>query len=436
MPNLKEPQKEIFIKKSNALIEARYKLTLGEQRLILLLASYIHQDDEEFKAYEIRIADFAQMFDLKSDKSLYERVEQIATELLGKKLLLKNNSEKFEATVWLSYVQYVRGSGVVQLEFHRSLKPYLLQLRESVNGFTRYSLKTVMQFKSAYSIRLYELLKMEVWKARKVGKQQFEKVFTLEEYRLLLGIDKETYPIFAALRKWTIEPPVKEVSEQTELNITETRYLKTGRKITSLHFVVEIRVEPDTMPLEATESALEPLFGLPVEEEHPIVQKLMQCGFTAENARSLRHQYGIKRIERTLDYMHTEQSNGKRIVSAVSYLTKAIQEDWGQVLAQEKALQAAKRKQQEAADKQRKAQEQKERAALKKLHQQALTTFNQSPTFVKKMILDAFDKDQLQGNDFLREAWQKATATNPDAFQQSPMLCSTFTSFLVDKQFY
>ena len=52
------------------------------------------------------------------------------------------------------------------------------------------------------------------------------------------------------------------------------------------------------------------------------------------------------------------------------------------------------------------------------------------------MILDAFDKDQLQGNDFLREAWQQATTANPEAFQQSPMLCSTFTSFLVDKQFY
>ena len=42
-----------------------------------------------FSFYEIKISDFAEMFDLKTDKSLYEKVEKIADELLGKKLYLK-----------------------------------------------------------------------------------------------------------------------------------------------------------------------------------------------------------------------------------------------------------------------------------------------------------------------------------------------------------
>lgn len=425
-----------MIKKSNELIQARYKLSLEEQRLVLLLASTIHKNDEDFKDYEIRVADFISMFGLERKKAVYQTVEAAAKELVGKRLELSRNGKKVHAS-WLAYAEYMEGSGLVKLRFDKSLKPYLLQLKENIvhdniQGFTKYYLKSVIHFKSLYSIRLYELLKMEVWKAEKAGSHTFDKIISVDEYRLLLGLEPQNYPIFADLKRWIIVPPVKEVSEQTELDITETHYLKTGRKITAIKFVVVINKTTDS-PLLLTDDT-EP--ESPLEEEHPIVQKLMQCGFTAENARSLRHQYGIKRIERTLDYMHAEQSNGKRIVSAVSYLTKAIQEDWGQVLAQEKALQATKRKQQEAAEKQRKAQEQKERAALKQLHQQVLATFNQSPAFVKKMILDAFQQEQLQDNPLLLGEWRTAARNGADAFQQSPMLCGTFTSFLIEKQFY
>lgn len=56
--------------------------------------------------------------------------------------------------------EYVEGSGIVQVEFHKSLKPYLLQLQEYGN-FTKYQINNVVNFKSQYSIRLYELLKLK-----------------------------------------------------------------------------------------------------------------------------------------------------------------------------------------------------------------------------------------------------------------------------------
>ena len=118
-------ENQILIKKSNDLIEARYRLTLGEQRLVLLLASQIRKDDKDFNYYEIKISDFAEMFGLKTDKSLYEKVEKIAGDLLGKKLYLKNDGKSFEGTVWLSYVKYVSGSGTIKLRFDDCLKPYL-----------------------------------------------------------------------------------------------------------------------------------------------------------------------------------------------------------------------------------------------------------------------------------------------------------------------
>ena len=315
-------ENQILIKKSNDLIEARYRLTLGEQRLVLLLASQIRKDDKDFNYYEIKISDFAEMFGLKTDKSLYEKVEKIAGDLLGKKLYLKNDGKSFEGTVWLSYVKYVSGSGTIKLRFDDCLKPYLLQLKHSINGFTQYKLHTVMSFKSAYSIRLYELLKMEVWKSEKLKNTQFEKSFSLDEYRRILGVDKNAYPIFADFRKRVIDTTVLEISEQTELNISETKYIKTGRKITGITFIVKIRQtdEIKTLQLEMEDP--------PKEQTHPIVERLISLGFAVETAKRYKTKYGIKRIERNIAYTLAKQQEGA-VKDIPAYLNMAIKEDIG-----------------------------------------------------------------------------------------------------------
>lgn len=334
-------ENQIVIKKSNDLIEARYKLTLGEQRLILLLASQIRIDDKDFNSYEIKVSDFAEMFDLKTDKSLYEKVEKIADDLLGKKLYLKNDSKNFEGTVWLSYVKYVRGSGAIKIRFDDCLKPYLLQLKNSINGFTQYKLHTVLNFKSSYSIRLYELLKMEVWKAEKSGKANFEKNFALDEYRQILGIDKKAYPIFADFRKRVIDTTVLEISEQTELNISETKYVKTGRKITGITFVVNIRQMDETKKLKL-EMPEEP----PKEQTHPIVERLISLGYAPETAQRDFKKYGVKRLERNIAYTVAKQQEGV-VKDLPAYLNQAIREDMGGAweVVKTKAVEAEAQKQ-------------------------------------------------------------------------------------------
>ena len=321
MPSNSDIQ-QIVIKKSNDLIEARYKLTLEEQRLVLLLSSTIHKDDEDFKDYEIRVSDFVQMFGLEKRKAIYKAVEDAARDLSGKKIDLSNGKERIYAS-WLSYVRYIEGSGVIQLRFDKSLKPYLLQLKNCLHGFTQYNLATVINFKSTYSIRLYELLKMEVWKAESSGKNEFEKSFEIEEYRRILGIEKKAYPIFANFRIRVIEPTVEEISEQTELNISETKYIKTGRKITGITFVVKIRQTDETQALKM-EREEEP----PKEQPHPIIERLISLGFGVETAKQYKTKYGIKRIERNIAYTLAKKQEG--VVNDIpSYLNKAIKEDMG-----------------------------------------------------------------------------------------------------------
>ncbi len=425
-----KPEQEIIIKKSNELIEARYRLSIGEQRLILLLASQIRTDDKAFNSYEIRVSDFAEMFDLKTDKSLYKRVEQASDELLGKKLYLKNDGKYFEATVWLSYVKYVRGSGVIQLRFDDSLKPYLLQLKDSLRGFTQYQLGAVTNFKSSYSIRLYELLKMEVWKAEKAGKKDFEKSFTLEEYRQLLGVDKKSYPIFSAFRTWTIEPPVKEISEQTDLEIFETRYIKTGRKITGVCFVVLIKDENKRKAKIEKEEQKREEEQDGKQEIHKAVQALIDNGFSFENARTYKTKYGIKQIERNLAYMQAEERNGKKIESRPAYLASAIREDWGQY--REAEMKAKAEKDRKRIEAERKAVENQTtlEEQIKENYKRAFIVFEGMEKTKQEELI--FEYSNNVADSFSLEQMRKAEKKGESIFTVT-IVKKTFTKFLIDR---
>lgn len=312
-------KKRTLIRKSNELIEARYRLSITEQRLVLLLAAEIELNDSDFKDYELKVSDFTSMFGLETDKSVYEQVEQAADNLLGKIITLQEGHD-VEKTAWLSYVKYSKGSGMVKIRFDKSLKPYLLQLQ---GNFTQYNLKHVINFKSQYSIRLYELLKMEVFRAKN-GK--LAKAFSVLELKDFLGIGKKEYTVFNNFKRRVIQPAVKEISTQTDLNVINVESTRTGRKITSLTFTVQIVSEQKIK--EKQQGLLEDEVKKPIQKSLPVIDSLIAFGFSRETANLYEKKYGVKQIERNVAYTLMKQQNG--VVNDVpSYLNKAIREDMG-----------------------------------------------------------------------------------------------------------
>lgn len=305
-----------LVRKSNELIEARYRLGVWEQRLILTLLTTLSQKDEDFKRYQIAVADFAGMWGLEADKSLYEKVQEAADALVGRTIQISDDPAISETVSWLSYVRYVKGSGVVEMEFHSALKPYLLQLQQH---FTQYQISHVVRFRNQYSIRIYELLKMESFKA---NSGSFTRNFKYKDLRFFLSVDKKEYALFGHFKSRIITPAVKEISTHTDLNIIEVKYGKTGRKITDISFVVKIRPGNGalTLPLKAEES--------PTEQIHPIVERLINLGFAAETADRYKKRYGISRIERNIAYVQAKQEAGL-VKDFPAFLNQAIKEDIG-----------------------------------------------------------------------------------------------------------
>ena len=79
----------VVIKKSNQLIEARYKFDVWETRIFLSVLSNIKRDDEDFKVYRIWYREVIKSFGLKSGQS-YAFLRDAARSLIRKVFNISN----------------------------------------------------------------------------------------------------------------------------------------------------------------------------------------------------------------------------------------------------------------------------------------------------------------------------------------------------------
>ena len=197
-------QNKSLIVKSNRLIEASYRLTTQEQRLILMMSSMIKPDDQDFHTYQIAIKDFNRIIGIKS-KDSYNKTKEVTKKLLTRVLNIKSEKSILQIS-WLSSAEYFKGKGYVELSFDPKLKPYLLQLKKF---FTQYQLKDVVRLKRANSVRVYELLKQY----EKVGKRAFD----LMELRETLGLQPHEYKLYGHFKSRVLLPAQKELAQKTDI---------------------------------------------------------------------------------------------------------------------------------------------------------------------------------------------------------------------------
>lgn len=276
------------IRKSNELIEARYRLSVNEQRLIFSLISLISPDDEDFQEYIVKIDALAEMFGIEKGNGQYERTHEAAKELLKKPLdLSKGKSREF--VTWLDYVKYQEGKGEVVVSFHKALKPYLLQLKEH---FTQYQIPNIAKFRGQYSARFYELLKRREYQG---NGGQFWVRYSILELRMILDIDDSEYSRFQDFRRYVIEPAIKEIDRHSDLKVIDCQYLKTGRKFTDIKIYAEPKSAKERQADEE-QMELELLAGQEAQPANEAVDALLALGISEDTARKWARKFGKGQI--------------------------------------------------------------------------------------------------------------------------------------------
>lgn len=216
--------KELVVTKHNSLVEASYKLTLNEQRLVLLCIARLdtRKPLPKENLFSITAKEFAETFGIE-EKHAYEALDEAASALYERDIRTYDGKYR-ERFRWVCGVKYHDNEGKVTLGFSNWITPYLTMLHER---FSSYKLKQISGLKSVYSIRLLEFLTQ--FKA--TGKLLIE----LDRFKDRLDLKNE-YKRFFDLKRRVIEPAVKELKEKSNLLI-EWRPIKCGKTVKQLEFI-------------------------------------------------------------------------------------------------------------------------------------------------------------------------------------------------------
>lgn len=218
-----------LVYKSNALIEASYRLSVYEQRIILGCIAQVRRDEPltDQKLYTVSAQQIAQDAGVSVDRA-YQHLKTASERLFRREVTLHEapngkGGSKVRLTRWVQEVVYQKDQGTIALRFSQPMVPYLSQLTEQ---FTRYALTDVARMDSAHAIRLYELLCQ--W--RDVGQREVSVEWLRDAFQL-----EDKYPAIKDFKKRVIEPAVEQINKLTPLWVKWDQR-KTGRRVSHLIF--------------------------------------------------------------------------------------------------------------------------------------------------------------------------------------------------------
>ncbi|PCC20585.1 replication initiation protein [Halomonas sp. JB37] len=231
-----------LVYKSNALIEASYRLTVYEQRILLGCIAQVRRDapltDQEL--YTVTAQQVADMAGV-GLKTAYRHLKEASERLFDRRVTLHEapnggGGAKVRLTRWVQEVVYQEDQGTVALRFSQPMVPYLSQLTEQ---FTRYALTDVARMDSAHAIRLYELLCQ--W--RDAGQREVEIGWLREAFQL-----GDKYPAIKDFKKRVLEPAINQVNELSPMWVKWSQR-KTGRRVS--HLLFTFGEKPSEKPAKA-----------------------------------------------------------------------------------------------------------------------------------------------------------------------------------------
>ena len=242
VPMLTKAEKDqiLTVRKSNQLIQKnRFDMTLREQRLLLYCISRIKPTDKGGELYKIKIRDVckASGIDGEIDGEAYRAIHEAVKKLDSFNFTLIDERNKKDVFVhWIRDTEIDRNpGGYISFRFDPKVTPYLFNVRRC---FTQYELGNVIQMKSAYGIRLYEL-------AKSYGNIH-EKDFTLSELRYLLGAETKAYDKYSFLKMRVIDPAIDEIKTYADLKIDyiplhDGQPIQDGKreKVTGIRFIID-----------------------------------------------------------------------------------------------------------------------------------------------------------------------------------------------------
>ncbi len=223
--------------KHNNLIESSYSLKSVHQKIILILVSTINQNDSSFHEVSIPVSEMLKLLGLsKNDYQFLKRITKELNSQVVEYVEHINGDEMLTQAPWMSYAKY--SNGCVTLKLNDHIKPYVLNLTAN---FTSYKLKFTLQFKSKYSIRIYELISQYL----KIGKR----IVDINKLKEMVGVPEKSLKRWVDFKRYVLDHAKSELDEKSDISFTYNA-IKDGRSFSNIEFCIYKNKPKDDHPLD------------------------------------------------------------------------------------------------------------------------------------------------------------------------------------------
>jgi plasmid replication initiation protein len=246
---METPRHSYLVVKANKLIEAAYRLTLAEQRLLLAVIAQIDSrptgDSVQDVKFEVSASQITDLYDIPLKQS-YELMRDAAERIAERWVVIQHPDPDIPAlaytrTRWISAIDYLPTEGRIRLYLATKIMPYLTQL---AGEFARYKLKHVSSMTSIYAIRLYELLIQ--WQMQ--GEREVAVDWLRERF-----VVPEKYSRIYDLKRRVVEPAVEQINAHSNLWVRWSQR-KVGRVVVAFQFQFGLKANQTPIAVPASDS--------------------------------------------------------------------------------------------------------------------------------------------------------------------------------------
>lgn len=254
----------LVVYKANSLIEASYRLTINEIRILALTVGVMNPNSNQ-QVFDFTVAEFVKEFPEIKLENAYKEI-QIAINKLYDRSVRTHDRNRITDFRWVSSKTYYKNEGRFRISLTSDVMPYLTQLK---GEFTKYQLRNISAFKSVYAIRIYELAHQYLQKGRRE--------ISIENLKEWLQVESK-YKAFKDLKKRVIDPSIIEINEKSDL-VLSYEPVKNGRAVIALDLSIAKRKasKPTPTPSKAEKAEISEktrkIHGVFYEVQRPKVAK-------------------------------------------------------------------------------------------------------------------------------------------------------------------
>lgn len=219
--------KPVEVRHHNAITTARYEYTELQLDIFFYLLSQLRKDSPD-RIYEVAVKELSSL----TGKEYHYLYLREATEQMGSRMFEVETDHSLKQMWMFDRVEYMKGTGRIQIEFTKSIQPYLFELKDN---FTSFQLYSALRLSSKYAKRIYAICSQ--WKD--IG--ETKKIQIQELKRMLYIVDNkgnEKFKQIGEFKRFVLDEAVKQINERTDLSIGYTLE-KQGRSFKSVSFQVK-----------------------------------------------------------------------------------------------------------------------------------------------------------------------------------------------------